>query len=175
MPELHNISEPLKLVGEGKYNLNAVKEIKVTDSYLGLDMKDKGCQNEEPQGECITKHFISTLLKDCGCLPLKLTGPQNVRTLRTSYFNWQITSQEPVCSHPQMKCIENIKFNSSICMKSCNGLMVTGYTKLFEIDENIHQENIQKTINAFRAYKKWFKFPHGIKGTVLNKIAAING
>ena len=46
-----NISEPLKLVGEGKYNLNAVKEIKVTDSYLGLDMKDKGCQNEEPQEE----------------------------------------------------------------------------------------------------------------------------
>ena len=82
-----NISEPLKLVGEGKYNLNAVKEIKVTDSYLGLDMKDKGCQNEEPQEECITRHFISTLLKDCGCLPLKLTGPQNVRSLRTNKFN----------------------------------------------------------------------------------------
>ena len=82
-----NISEPLKLVGEGKYNLNAVKEIKVTDSYLGLDMKDKGCQNEEPQGECITKHFISTLLNDCGCLPLKLTGHQNVRSLRTNKFN----------------------------------------------------------------------------------------
>ena len=60
-------------------------------------------------------------------------------------------------------------------MKSCNGLMVTGYTKLFEIDENIHKENIQKTINAFRAYKKWFKFPHGIKGNLLNEIAAING
>ena len=53
--------------------------------------------------------------------------------------------------------------------------MVTGYTKLFEIDENIHKENIQKTINAFRAYKKWFKFPHGIKGKLLNEIAAING
>ena len=67
--------------GEGKYNLNAIKEIKVTDSFLGLDMEDKGCQNEEPIENCTTRHYIETLLHQCSCLPLKLTEAQNVKSL----------------------------------------------------------------------------------------------
>ena len=34
---VNDFSEPLKLVGEGEYNINALKEFNVTDSYLGLD------------------------------------------------------------------------------------------------------------------------------------------
>ena len=70
--------------GEGKYNLNAIKEIKVTDSFLGLDMEDKGCQNEEPIENCTTRHYIETLLHQCSCLPLKLTEAQNVKSLIVS-------------------------------------------------------------------------------------------
>ena len=66
--------------GEGKYNLNAIKEIKVTDSFLGLDMEDKGCQNEEPIENCTTRNYIETLLHQCSCLPLKLTEAQNVKS-----------------------------------------------------------------------------------------------
>ena len=40
--------------------------------------------------------------------------------------------------------------------------MITGYTK-FEFDEFSRKE-IQSTINAYKNYKKWFKFPKGIKG-----------
>ena len=78
---LHFFSEPVKLSGEGKYNLNAIKEIKVTHSYMGLDTEVKGCQNEEPIEECTTRQYIDTVLHQCGCLPLKLTTAQNVKSL----------------------------------------------------------------------------------------------
>ena len=35
------------MTGEGEYNLNVLKEIRVTESYLGLDKEFRGCQKEE--------------------------------------------------------------------------------------------------------------------------------
>ena len=60
------------MIGEGKYNLNALKEIKVTDSYLGLDKNVKGCQNEESLEECTTRQHMDTYLQQCGCLPIAI-------------------------------------------------------------------------------------------------------
>ena len=62
----------MHLVGEGKYNLNAIKEVKVTESYLGLDMDIKECQNDEALDECRTRHYVDSILDKCGCLPLKM-------------------------------------------------------------------------------------------------------
>ena len=64
--------EPVNLLGEGNYNLNALKEIDVTESYLGLDQDVRGCQNEESLDVCTTRHYIKTLLDQCGCLPLNI-------------------------------------------------------------------------------------------------------
>ena len=36
----------MKLIGEGEYNLNALKQIKVTDDFLGMDQDVRQCQNE---------------------------------------------------------------------------------------------------------------------------------
>ena len=66
------IVETVKLIGEGEYNLNALKEIIVTDSYLGLGKDDKNCQNEEPFYNCTTRKYNTTILGECGCLPLKM-------------------------------------------------------------------------------------------------------
>ena len=41
------IPEQIELIGEGEYNLNVVKEIDVTDSYLAFDQNFRQCQNEE--------------------------------------------------------------------------------------------------------------------------------
>ena len=49
-----NVAEAVKLIGEGEYNLNALKEIRVTDSYLGLDQDDTQCQDKEPFDNCTT-------------------------------------------------------------------------------------------------------------------------
>ena len=66
------ITEPVRLIGEGNYNLNVLKEIDVTDSYLGLDQEVRGCQNEEPQDHCRTRVHRDTLLEQCGCLPFNM-------------------------------------------------------------------------------------------------------
>ena len=50
--------DPVELIGEGQYNLNTLKEIVVTDSFLGLPEKDKSCQNVETYNDCITRHSL---------------------------------------------------------------------------------------------------------------------
>ena len=74
------ISEPVKLIGEGQYNLNDLKEIKVTDSYLGLDHDVRGCQQtNEPVLNCKTRKYMRSLLKKCYCLPFNMRNlHQNV-------------------------------------------------------------------------------------------------
>ena len=66
------ISETMKLIGEGEYNLNVLKEIVVTNSFLGLDENVRGCQNEEPLDNCTTRHYMESLSKNCGCLPISI-------------------------------------------------------------------------------------------------------
>ena len=72
------IAEPVQLIGEGEYNLNALKEISVTDSYLGLDQDIRGCQNEEPFYNCTTRHYTKTLRDQCGCLPFSIRLTEKV-------------------------------------------------------------------------------------------------
>ena len=43
--------------------------------------------------------------------------------------------------------------------------MVTGFTQL-DLEEN-SRKGIQRTINDYENYKKWFKFPDGIKGKLM--------
>ena len=66
------VVEAVKFIGEGEYNLNVLKEIKVTDSYLGLDQRERGCQNEEPPDTCTTRKYHKTILGKCGCLPVNI-------------------------------------------------------------------------------------------------------
>ena len=69
-------AEPVKLIGEGEYK-NTLKDIVVTDSYLGLDMDVRNCQHEEPYVNCTTKKYLETFLGQCGCLPPTLLDSNN--------------------------------------------------------------------------------------------------
>ena len=69
--------EKLVLHGEGEYNLNVVKEIEVTDAYLGLDRETINCQNKESLQECQTRFYHETILAKCGCLPFNLWNNNN--------------------------------------------------------------------------------------------------
>ena len=60
------------MLGEGSYNLNILKEIKVTESFNNLDEEVKKCQNIEAYDECTTRHYVKELRELCGCLPLPL-------------------------------------------------------------------------------------------------------
>ena len=60
---------PLLLHGEGNYALTSVKEIKVTDDFLGLDIQTKSCQIIETFEECTTRNYMKKVLEDCNCIP----------------------------------------------------------------------------------------------------------
>ena len=64
--------EPLQLYGEGEYNLNSVKQMKVTESFLTLDKGVRKCQNTDDYEDCTTKLYYDTLMEQCQCLPLNL-------------------------------------------------------------------------------------------------------
>ena len=63
--------KPLKLPLERKYNLNVMKEVTVTDSFLTLDKDIKGCQ-EESFDACRTRKYKTELIDKCQCLPFKI-------------------------------------------------------------------------------------------------------
>ena len=75
------ILEPLKLIGDGEYNINILTDIKVTESYLGLDRNVRKCQNEEPFFNCTTRKYIDSLLRECGCLPFNIFANKVLRIL----------------------------------------------------------------------------------------------
>ena len=79
---IFNFIEPVKLIGEGKYNINSIREIKVTKSYLGLRQSVRGCQDGEPILDCTTRLYIDTALNLCGCLPLSMRTDMKVRFKR---------------------------------------------------------------------------------------------
>ena len=137
----------VKLIGEGEYNLDALKEIKVTDSYLGLDENVRGCQNKESLDNCKTKHYIETLLQKCGCLPFSII------LTRKGY---------PICSSEKLECMKSININPIECLHPCSGLILSSFTK--SVESKDLESLISRKITTYRNYTKWFEFPSGIKG-----------
>ena len=63
-------SDPVRLMGEFQFNLQSLKEIKVSDSFLTLDVDSQKCQNIETYNDCKTRLYIKNMTQVCGCLPL---------------------------------------------------------------------------------------------------------
>ena len=78
--------DPLELFGEGQYNLNNIKEISVTDSFMGLDRASRKCQNIETYTDCKTRLYVEHLRKECGCLPLFLKLTEKVEYKSNIFF-----------------------------------------------------------------------------------------
>ena len=68
-----------------EYNLNVVKEIKVTNDFLGLDEQIRKCRNEEPFKDCKTKNYNEIILEQCGCLPFSIRSPEKVIFMLTIF------------------------------------------------------------------------------------------
>ena len=60
--------------------MNVVKEVRVTDSFLGLEKETRGCQTDESYENCTTNAFVEKSLELCGCLPF------NIRQTEKVYF-----------------------------------------------------------------------------------------
>ena len=64
------VLDPVGLFGQGKFNLLSLKEVHVTDSFMGLQQDTRKCQNIETYDECKTRLHLKQLRQKCGCLPL---------------------------------------------------------------------------------------------------------
>ena len=72
----------MTLTGEGQYNINALKEIEATDSFLSLDDEIRGCRiSEESHDDCTTRLYVDNMRQKCGCLPFTISSQEEVRTL----------------------------------------------------------------------------------------------
>ena len=86
-PFSYNYLDPVTLHGEGEFDLNIVREMDVTDSFMGLPLEVKDCQNEEDLVDCTTRHHRENVLDNCGCLPLSIgSAIKNVKTNEINYF-----------------------------------------------------------------------------------------
>ena len=70
--KLFLLKASLSLFGEGEYNLNSLKEISVTYSFLGLGKDTRKCQSVETFDDCKTRLYINNIKENCGCLPVSI-------------------------------------------------------------------------------------------------------
>ena len=97
---MHSVKEPLSLADEGNYALTAVKDIDVTEIFLGLDEKQKHCQNEETAEDCWMKIYFKEGFEKCKCTPYGLRTYSKVEVLihdRSAYFYQNKLSPRDPC------------------------------------------------------------------------------
>ena len=90
----------MQLVGEGEYNLNVLKEIKVTESYLGLDSVVTGCQTKESFDNCTTRMYRQTFIDQCKCLPFDIRLSNEVSHLLFTKCYWILSSDTSLHCQP---------------------------------------------------------------------------
>ena len=49
-----------------------MKQVEVTDDFLGLDESDIGCHKDKTYNECITKQYVGSIVENCECLPFSM-------------------------------------------------------------------------------------------------------
>ena len=71
---------PIVLEGEGHYALNLIKDIKVTEEFLGLGQEITRCQTREFRADCVSRRYQEQVLAFCHCAPLYIRSqvPQEV-------------------------------------------------------------------------------------------------
>ena len=71
---------PIVLQGEGHYALTDVKDIKVTEEFLGLGQEITRCQTREFRADCVSRRYQEQVLASCHCAPLYIRShfPQEV-------------------------------------------------------------------------------------------------
>ena len=74
--------DPVTLSGEGEYNLDILKNIDVTDSFLGLDNGVRKCENgNNTYDNCTTRFYHEQMRLKCGCLPFSIIEHKEVSTI----------------------------------------------------------------------------------------------
>ena len=71
-----------------------------------------------------------------------------------------------MCSSRNLNCVQNIKFDTSHCIKSCSGLIVTSFSKYG--DSKTDSISLKPLVKAYDEYKKITEYPTGYTGKISN-------
>ena len=76
---------PILLEGVGHFALTAIKDIKVTEEFLGLGQEVTRCQRRESRADCVSRRYEEQVLTSCHCAPLYIRSqfPQQVLMIPT--------------------------------------------------------------------------------------------
>ena len=77
---------PIVLQGEGHYALTAIKDIKVTEEFVGLGQEITRCQTKELRADCVTRRHGEEMLQTCSCVPLVISHHFPHQVLRISGY-----------------------------------------------------------------------------------------
>ena len=115
---MHMLLDPVGLFGEGQYNLHSLKEISVTDSFMGLNIDTRKCQNIETYDRCSTRLLLETLKQECGCLPIAIKLAEEVEYYRSEIL-FQDFTQDALCmTDREIECSQTITIeNSTSCLR----------------------------------------------------------
>ena len=90
MNKYFNYLVPLRVHGEGHYQLTSVKDVKVTQEFLSLNIEDKKCQHETTLDECRTKMYLSKMRNICKCFPYGIWAQEKVCFKSQLCFTYKI-------------------------------------------------------------------------------------
>ena len=94
---------PLQLNGEGNYVLTDIKNIEVTEEFVGLGRTVTRCQTEEFRLDCQARRQKEKVLSRCRCAPY---------TLRSHYGE-----AVPICSAAALDCVRRVALSKGRLQK----------------------------------------------------------
>ena len=143
---------PLVLSGGGHYGLTDIKDVRVSQEFVGLGEAVTQCQTKEAGADCLTRKYQETVLATCGCVPF---------SLRSQYGD---QAGGEVCSSSSLDCVERVTVPDGECLENCQG-SIMGVERLDSIS---NVEGLARYISDYEKYKDPqsanLTFPIGMKG-----------
>ena len=99
-----------------------MKEIKVTDDFLDLDLKTRKCQNIESYEACTTRLYLQNVKDECQCIPYNLLNFTTKEQVKTYVWFSIFTFCQIICSPIGNVCAGNISKEYDECLPPCEGI-----------------------------------------------------
>ena len=78
-------------MGEAGYGLGGLKEVEVTEWFLGMDQAVTQCQQGETLAACQTRSYRAAAEEQCGCLPFSLKDYHHSHNKVSTQSVWSIS------------------------------------------------------------------------------------
>ena len=83
-------------MGEAGYGLGGLKEVEVTEWFLGMERAVTQCQQGETLAACQTRRYRAAAEEQCGCLPFSLKDYHHSHNKVSTQSVWSISMSRTV-------------------------------------------------------------------------------